>query len=53
MNKINDYNIKMLEALHAVFWYEGLLKQDKDERVDFKKSNDEYAFSRFSSKVCR
>lgn len=38
MNKINDYNIKMLEALHAVFWYEGLLEQDKDEWVDFKKA---------------
>lgn len=46
MSKINDYNKKMLDALHSVFWYEGLLEQDKDEWVDFRKSNSEYAFSR-------
>lgn len=46
MIKIKDYNKEMLNALHSVFWYEGLLEQDKDEWVDFKKSNDEYAFSR-------
>lgn len=46
MTKLKDYNKKMLDALHSVFWYEGLLEQDKDEWIDFKKNNDEYAFSR-------
>lgn len=25
MTKLKDYNKKMLDALHSVFWYEGLL----------------------------
>lgn len=45
-NKINDYNIKMLEALHAVFWYEGLLEQDGDEWVEFKNGESEYPYAR-------
>lgn len=46
MIKLKDYNKKMLNALHSVFWYEGLLKQYEDERVEFKNSKDNYSFSR-------
>ena len=34
MNNIKDYNMQMLDALHSVFWYQGLLEQDGDEWVD-------------------
>ena len=27
MNKIQDYNIKLLNALHSWFWYNGLLEK--------------------------
>lgn len=46
MIKLKDYNKEMLNALHSVFWYEGLLKQYEDERVEFKNSKDNYPFSR-------
>lgn len=29
MNKIQDYSVEMLKALQSVFWYEGLLTEDK------------------------
>ncbi|MDY5992789.1 MAG: hypothetical protein SPJ06_02210 [Bacilli bacterium] len=35
MNKIQDYNIKLLDALHSWFWYNGLLEQDGNEWIDF------------------
>ena len=41
-----DYNRKLLEALHSVFWYEGLLDSEPDEWVEFKKEDDKYPFSR-------
>ncbi len=34
---IKDYNLKMLEALHSWFWYNGLLEQEGDEWVEFEK----------------
>ena len=35
MNKIQDYNIKLLDALHSWFWYNGLLYRVDDEGVTF------------------
>ena len=35
MNKIQDYNIKLLNALHSWFWYNGLLDSVDDEWVTF------------------
>ena len=35
MNKIQDYNIKLLDALHSWFWYNGLLEKNSDELVGF------------------
>ena len=32
---IKNYNIELLDALHSWFWYNGLLKQEDDEWVDF------------------
>lgn len=43
---MKDYNRKLLNALHSVFWYEGLLDQEGDEWVDFKKDDEKYGFSR-------
>ena len=31
MNKIQDYNIKLLDGLHSWFWYNGLLDSVDDE----------------------
>ena len=36
---IKDYNKKLLEALHSVFWYNGLLERYRDEWVTFKDTN--------------
>lgn len=38
MNKINDYNLPLLQALHSWFWYNGLLNQVDDELVEFKQT---------------
>lgn len=35
MNKIQDYNIKLLDALHSWFWYNGLLEKNSDELMGF------------------
>lgn len=35
MNKIQDYNIKLLDALHSWFWYNGLLDSVDDELIGF------------------
>lgn len=35
MNKIQDYNIKLLDALHSWFWYNGLLEKNSDELIGF------------------
>lgn len=35
MNKIQDYNIKLLDALHSWFWYNGLLEKNNDELIGF------------------
>lgn len=35
MNKIQDYNIKLLDALHSWFWYNGLLEKNSDELICF------------------
>ena len=35
MNKIQDYNIKLLDALHSWFWYNGLLEKNSDELIRF------------------
>ena len=35
MNKIQDYNIKLLDALNSWFWYNGLLDSVDDEWVAF------------------
>lgn len=35
MDKINDYNLSLLQALHGWFWYNGLLDQVDDEWVEF------------------
>lgn len=35
MNKIQDYNIKLLNALHSWFWYNGLLEKNSDELIGF------------------
>lgn len=32
---IKDYNYKMLNALHSVFWYDGLLDQENDEWIEY------------------
>lgn len=35
MNKIQDYNIKLLDALNSWFWYNGLLEENSDELIGF------------------
>ena len=35
MNKIQDYNIKLLDALHSWFWYNGLLEKNSDKLIGF------------------
>ena len=35
MNKIQDYNIKLLDALNSWFWYNGLLEKNSDELIGF------------------
>ena len=35
MNKIQDYNIKLLDALHSWFWYNGLLEKNSAELICF------------------
>lgn len=42
---MEDYNKKLINALHSVFWYDGLLEQEDDGRVDFI-DNGKYLFSR-------
>lgn len=32
---VNNYNIKLLRALHSVFWYQGLLEQEGNEWITF------------------
>lgn len=31
---INDYNVALMNALHSVFWYQGLLVPDGEERIE-------------------
>lgn len=38
MDKINDYNLPLLRALHSWFWYNGLLEQLGEEWVDFEQN---------------
>lgn len=42
---IKDYNYSMMNALHSVFWYDGLLDQEDDKWLEFDLSNGE-KFSR-------
>lgn len=32
---VNDYNVALMQSLHSVFWYQGLLEQDGDEWITF------------------
>ena len=32
---MKNYNKELINALHSVFWYDGLLEQEDDEWVDF------------------
>ena len=34
---MKNYNKELINALHSVFWYDGLLEQEGDEWVDFDK----------------
>ena len=43
---MKDYNKELIYALHSVFWYDGLLEQEGDEWVDFKKEGSNVSLSR-------
>lgn len=32
---VNDYNVALMQSLHSVFWYQGLLEQDGNEWINF------------------
>ena len=39
---------KLLDALHSVFWYQGLLEQENDEWIDFKFKDNKGSMQTFS-----